>query len=99
MALVYMKVLKSFSNKTVVFQEHCLADVGAFMGRSFRVGWGPGFKVAHTGTLLPQPTMEQEDSEEGTSDAMVTQPPPTSFLFMGSLAAQPKTVPRDEAPR
>ena len=32
-------------------------DAGLFMGRSFRVGWGPGWTLAHCGDIL-QPSDE-----------------------------------------
>eukprot|EP01114_Cavostelium_apophysatum_P010587 TRINITY_DN2449_c0_g1_i4.p1 TRINITY_DN2449_c0_g1~~TRINITY_DN2449_c0_g1_i4.p1 ORF type:complete len:1866 (-),score=435.79 TRINITY_DN2449_c0_g1_i4:22-5619(-) len=30
-------------------RQHCLADAGLFMGRSFRVGWGPNGLLFHSG--------------------------------------------------
>ncbi|KAK3891422.1 hypothetical protein Pcinc_004721 [Petrolisthes cinctipes] len=75
--------------------HHCMADMGAFMGRSFRVGWGPGWKLAHTGPSLSH-SLGQEQIEEAP-----TQPSPSapSFLFLGSFASQPKAMPSTEGPR
>ncbi|XP_078371007.1 nuclear pore complex protein Nup98-Nup96-like isoform X3 [Oculina patagonica] len=33
-------------------KENLIADAGLMMGRSFRVGWGPGFVLVHSGTPL-----------------------------------------------
>ncbi|XP_077448682.1 nuclear pore complex protein Nup98-Nup96 isoform X1 [Stigmatopora argus] len=34
---------------------HLLMDAGLFAGRSFRVGWGPGWTLAHSGCRLSSP--------------------------------------------
>ncbi|XP_042235081.1 nuclear pore complex protein Nup98-Nup96-like isoform X2 [Homarus americanus] len=81
-------------------QDHCLSDMGAFMGPSFRVGWGPGWKLVHAGSRLAPAAMEDDDDDgNGSSEVMGNQPGPASFLFMGSLAAQPKTAPSSDSPR
>ena len=36
-------------------KENLIADAGLMMGRSFRVGWGPGFVLVHSGTPLGKP--------------------------------------------
>ena len=36
-------------------KENLIADAGLVMGRSFRVGWGPGFVLVHSGTPLGKP--------------------------------------------
>ena len=36
-------------------KENLIADAGLMMGRSFRVGWGPGFVLVHSGTPLRKP--------------------------------------------
>ena len=36
-------------------REHLVGDSGLVMGRSFRVGWGPGFVLVHSGTPLGAP--------------------------------------------
>lgn len=33
-------------------RENLVGDAGLMMGRSFRVGWGPGFVLVHSGTPL-----------------------------------------------
>ncbi|XP_050416506.2 nuclear pore complex protein Nup98-Nup96 isoform X1 [Patella vulgata] len=35
-------------------QQKLLLDSGCYMGRSFRVGWGPGWALAHSGTTVYQ---------------------------------------------
>ncbi|KAG0722886.1 Nuclear pore complex protein Nup98-Nup96 [Chionoecetes opilio] len=76
---------------------HCQADMGAFMGRSFRVGWGPGWSLAHIGPALAlSHGVGAGEEEEG--DASQSSPPP-SFLFVGSLATQPRVARDVEGPR
>ena len=77
--------------------HNCVADMGAFMGRSFRVGWGPGWTLAHTGPTL---ALDQEGAAEEEEESMPSQlSPPPSFLFVGSLATQPKMAKGREGPR
>ena len=33
-------------------KQNFLVDAGLFMGRSFRVGWGPGWTLAHSGNII-----------------------------------------------
>ncbi|XP_044227526.1 nuclear pore complex protein Nup98-Nup96 isoform X2 [Thunnus albacares] len=40
-----------------------LMDAGLFAGRSFRVGWGPGWTLAHCGHRLSSPPSKQLDQE------------------------------------
>ncbi len=38
-------------------RERCLCDHGLFLGRSFRVGWGPNWTLAHSGRVVsPSPS-------------------------------------------
>ncbi|XP_044077198.1 nuclear pore complex protein Nup98-Nup96 isoform X4 [Siniperca chuatsi] len=41
-----------------------LMDAGLFAGRSFRVGWGPGWTLAHCGHLLSSPLAKNLDHQE-----------------------------------
>ncbi|XP_026183764.1 nuclear pore complex protein Nup98-Nup96 isoform X2 [Mastacembelus armatus] len=43
-----------------------LMDAGLFMGRSFRVGWGPAWTLAHCGHRLSSPSSKQLDQQELT---------------------------------
>ena len=40
-------------------KQALFADAGLFMGRSFRVGWGPGWTLAHCGDTI-QPVEKGE---------------------------------------
>nr|XP_020488921.1 nuclear pore complex protein Nup98-Nup96 isoform X2 [Labrus bergylta] len=42
---------------------HLLMDAGLFAGRSFRVGWGPGWTLAHCGQQLSSLSARQLDQE------------------------------------
>ncbi|XP_060942468.1 nuclear pore complex protein Nup98-Nup96 isoform X2 [Limanda limanda] len=44
-----------------------LMDVGLFQGRSFRVGWGPGWTLAHCGERLSSPGSKQLDHKDLSS--------------------------------
>lgn len=39
-------------------------DAGLFVGRSFRVGWGPGWTLAHCGQRLTAPMGKQLEQQE-----------------------------------
>ncbi|XP_038564772.1 nuclear pore complex protein Nup98-Nup96 isoform X4 [Micropterus salmoides] len=41
-----------------------LMDAGLFAGRSFRVGWGPGWTLAHCGHRLSSPSAKRLDHQE-----------------------------------
>lgn len=51
-------------------KENLIADAGLMMGRSFRVGWGPGFVLVHSGTPL------------GKQEGKPAPPTPVDFLSM-----------------
>ncbi|CAL1530884.1 unnamed protein product [Lymnaea stagnalis] len=42
--------------------QHSFVDAACFMGRSFRVGWGPSWKVVHSGSLLAVPEYDEQES-------------------------------------
>ncbi|KAL4230158.1 Nuclear pore complex protein Nup98-Nup96 [Mactra antiquata] len=43
-------------------RQNYLVDAGLYMGRSFRVGWGPGGMLAHCGDIIQPKESEQEQS-------------------------------------
>lgn len=57
--------LVSKKDSLVNGKENLIADAGLMMGRSFRVGWGPGFVLVHSGTPL---------GKQKTKPAPTTQP-------------------------
>uniref|UniRef100_A0A3P9KS24 Nuclear pore complex protein Nup98-Nup96 n=1 Tax=Oryzias latipes TaxID=8090 RepID=A0A3P9KS24_ORYLA len=63
-----------------------LMDAGLFAGRSFRVGWGPGWTLAHCGSRLSSPT-----SEPGASRDLCL----ADFSFLPKAA---RTKPLTESP-
>uniref|UniRef100_A0A3P9IE46 Nuclear pore complex protein Nup98-Nup96 n=1 Tax=Oryzias latipes TaxID=8090 RepID=A0A3P9IE46_ORYLA len=66
--------------------EGLLMDAGLFAGRSFRVGWGPGWTLAHCGSRLSSPT-----SEPGASRDLCL----ADFSFLPKAA---RTKPLTESP-
>jgi len=61
-------------------KENLIADAGLMMGRAFRVGWGPGFVLVHSGTPLgrrsTKPTPTTQPSLAG--DFLTPKPRPSS---------------------
>uniref|UniRef100_A0A3Q3E3G4 Nuclear pore complex protein Nup98-Nup96 n=1 Tax=Labrus bergylta TaxID=56723 RepID=A0A3Q3E3G4_9LABR len=57
---------------------HLLMDAGLFAGRSFRVGWGPGWTLAHCGQQLSSLSARQLDQELTTKTdfSFLPKPPP-----------------------
>lgn len=45
-------------------KERILCDLGLFLGRSFRVGWGPNWTLAHSGVLI-SPTQSEAAAKKG----------------------------------
>lgn len=46
------KVIPGVTESYQYNKQTLLVDAGLFMGRSFRVGWGPGWKLAHSGDIV-----------------------------------------------
>ncbi|XP_074466676.1 nuclear pore complex protein Nup98-Nup96 isoform X2 [Sebastes fasciatus] len=63
-----------------------LMDAGLFAGRSFRVGWGPGWTLAHCGHRLSSPPAKRLDHRELTK---------TDFSFLPKPA---RSKPLTESP-
>lgn len=80
-------------------KDHLSADMGAFMGRSFRVGWGPGWRFVHGGPKLTPTMMEEEDDLRIVKENALSVPSPASFLFMGAAHSQPRMTATADAPR
>lgn len=51
----------------VVSQGGLLMDAGLFVGRSFRVGWGPSWTLAHCGQRLSSLPSKQVEHQELTT--------------------------------
>lgn len=64
-----------------------LMDAGLFVGRSFRVGWGPGWTLAHCGQRLSSPDPKQLQHQELTAK--------TDFSFLPKPA---RSKPLTESP-
>ncbi|XP_030603052.1 nuclear pore complex protein Nup98-Nup96 isoform X2 [Archocentrus centrarchus] len=64
-----------------------LMDTGLFAVRSFRVGWGPGWTLAHCGSPLSSPTSKQLEHQELTTK--------TDFSFLPKPA---RSKPLTESP-
>ena len=67
-------------------RENLVGDAGLMMGRSFRVGWGPGFVLVHSGTPLGK--------REKQSMAPINQP----SLVGDFLAPKPRPSNSDGTP-
>ena len=47
-----LRTLVPYENSLVRNRERHIADLGLFLGRSFRVGWGPNWTLSHSGAQL-----------------------------------------------
>jgi nuclear pore complex protein Nup98-Nup96 len=53
MALPVRKYARVSYHDSLAFKHSgCLVDAGLTMGRSFRVGWGPGGLLLHSGRVI-----------------------------------------------
>ncbi|XP_053400747.1 nuclear pore complex protein Nup98-Nup96-like [Mercenaria mercenaria] len=59
------KVIPMVTESFTYNKQALLVDAGLFMGRSFRVGWGPGWTLAHCGDIV-QPEDLEEDKPTNT---------------------------------
>ncbi|KAM9846701.1 nuclear pore complex protein Nup98-Nup96 isoform 2-T2 [Aulostomus maculatus] len=59
-------------------KEGLLMDAGLFVGRSFRVGWGPGWTLAHCGLQLSSHTKQLNHQGLMTKTDFSVMPKPTS---------------------
>ena len=59
MAKHNLSLLLPLSTSVVNDKTHNIADVGLTMGRSFRVGWGPNWTLAHSGYPVSRSTHSQ----------------------------------------
>lgn len=62
-------------------KENLVGDAGLMMGRSFRVGWGPGFVLVHSGTPLGKQEKPPAAPATHTSlmgDFLTSKPRPSS---------------------
>lgn len=46
------KVIPMVTESFTYQKQGLLVDAGLFMGRAFRVGWGPGWTLAHSGDIV-----------------------------------------------
>ena len=67
-------------------KENLVGDAGLMMGRSFRVGWGPGFVLVHSGTPL------------GKREKQPTAPSTQSSFVVDFLAPKPRPSRSEGAP-
>nr|DBA32194.1 TPA: hypothetical protein GDO54_000004 [Pyxicephalus adspersus] len=75
--------------KSVCFgRDKMLIDMGLFMGRSFRVGWGPNWTLIHSGDVISEySTMEKTKKSENLDYGFLPKP-----ITAKSLADSPFKV-------
>ena len=81
----YLKELVPLKRSLISDYDRCLSDASAFKGRSFRVGWGPGWNLIHSGSLISSKKISDNDDD---ADTEAEQPP--SILFRGMSSASTK---------
>ncbi|XP_052089696.1 nuclear pore complex protein Nup98-Nup96-like isoform X6 [Mytilus californianus] len=57
--------IPNFRDSLMYDKQFMIKDAGLFMGRSFRVGWGPGGMLAHCGRTVSE--VQKEESNKDTS--------------------------------
>ncbi|CAG2238080.1 ADAR2 [Mytilus edulis] len=57
--------IPNFGESLMYDKQFMIKDAGLFMGRSFRVGWGPGGMLAHCGRTVSE--VQKEESNKDTS--------------------------------
>ncbi|XP_069129368.1 nuclear pore complex protein Nup98-Nup96-like isoform X2 [Argopecten irradians] len=54
--------IPEFSKSEMYGKQNMIKDAALFMGRSFRVGWGPNWTLAHCGTPITKEITEEKDA-------------------------------------
>nr|XP_039261551.1 nuclear pore complex protein Nup98-Nup96-like [Styela clava] len=58
-------------NRTIITGKHsCVADSGLYMGRRFRVGWGPNWSLVHSGIVGASGSEVYCDDSESSADSL-----------------------------
>ncbi|KAI9592112.1 nuclear protein 96-domain-containing protein [Syncephalis fuscata] len=66
---VTRKYMRIKYEKSMIFaRTNCLVDAGLTMGRSFRVGWGPGGLLVHSGRLVQTANLMAQEKEKTKND-------------------------------
>lgn len=58
-----------------------LIDMGLFMGRSFRVGWGPNWTLVHSGKVISESSMVEKTDKQGNDYGFLPKPVPAKSLM------------------
>ncbi|KAF8652360.1 hypothetical protein AX16_004390 [Volvariella volvacea WC 439] len=74
--------------------EGALVDAGLSLGRSFRVGWGPGGKFVHLGGLCDP--LSSSKSTANSSSIRITTFPPLSPLALCPAPNSPSATPANQ---
>ncbi|XP_033744102.1 nuclear pore complex protein Nup98-Nup96-like [Pecten maximus] len=53
--------IPEYSKSEMYGKQNLIKDAALFMGRSFRVGWGPNWTLAHCGTPITKEITEEKD--------------------------------------
>ncbi|XP_039263880.2 nuclear pore complex protein Nup98-Nup96-like [Styela clava] len=58
-------------NRTIITGKHsCVSDSGLYMGRRFRVGWGPNWSLVHSGIVGASGSEVYCDDSESSADSL-----------------------------
>lgn len=58
-----------------------LIDMGLFMGRSFRVGWGPNWTLVHSGKVISESSMVEKTDKQGNDYGFLPKAVPAKSLM------------------
>ena len=88
MARQDLHTLVPMSDSMVYGRSRVVADAGLFLGRSFRVGWGPNWTLSHSGSEVLQPHSGSgmgSGSDECSIRVVIEKVFPTPFMVNASL--------------
>lgn len=76
-----LNTLVPMSESLVSGHTRLAADTGLFLGRSFRVGWGPNWTLAHSGSLIDSRSGSKSGNQTSTIGVIVERVYPTPFMI------------------
>lgn len=80
-----LHTLVPVSNSMVCGRSRMVADAGLFLGRSFRVGWGPNWTLAHSGSEIHAGSGTGQESSSHSIHVVIEKVSPTPFMVNAPL--------------
>lgn len=80
-----LNTLVPVSDSMVRGRSRMVADAGLFLGRSFRVGWGPNWTLAHSGSEIHAGSSTGQGTSNFSIHVVIEKVSPTSFMVNAPL--------------